>query len=350
MRRWGIVSCLILIVAFALSAPAAAQALTVSGGQLSSGSPVNTKISTVGQEIEYTFSATAGENVTFNVTNFNFTGNGSSPAFYLVFFEPGSSSQYTSCTFTGNNYCRFSPPQSGTWSILLEPVGSSVGSLTLTFASNVATQSLESGVAAPTTIKFEGQYAQYTFSATAGKNVTFNVTNFNFTGNGSSPAFYLVFFEPGSNSQYTSCTFTGNNYCRFSPPQSGTWSILLEPVGTSVGSLTLTSANNVASITLGPRFAVGTTIKFEGQYAQYTFDATAGNSVAFDVTDFKFSGNGSSPAFYLVFFEPGSNSQYTSCTFAGNGSCDISPPQSGAWSILLEPVGTSVGSLTIEMA
>ena len=162
--------------------------------------------------------------------------------------------------------------------------------------------------------------------------------------------FYLVFFEPGSNSQYTSCTFGGNTYCHFSPPQSGTWSILLEPVGSSVGSLTLTFASNVATQSLESGVAAPTTIKFEGQYAQYTFDATAGNSVAFDVTDFKFSGNGSSPAFYLVFFEPGSSSQYTSCTFAGNGSCDLTPPQSGAWSILLEPVGTSVGSLAIEMA
>jgi hypothetical protein len=242
MRRWGIVSCLILIVAFALSAPAAAQALTVSGGQLSSGSPVNTKISTVGQEIEYTFSATAGENVTFNVTNFNFTGNGSSPAFYLVFFEPGSNSQYTSCTFTGNNYCRFSPPQSGTWSILLEPVGTSVGSLTLTSANNVASITLGPRFAVGTTIKFEGQYAQYTFDATAGNSVAFDVTDFKFSGNGSSPAFYLVFFEPGSNSQYTSCTFAGNGSCDISPPQSGAWSILLEPVGTSVGSLTIEMA------------------------------------------------------------------------------------------------------------
>ena len=242
MRRWGIVSCLILIVAFALSVPAAAQALTVSGEHLSSGSPVNANISAAGEEIEYTFSATASENVTFNVTNFNFTGNGSSPAFYLVFFEPGSSSQYTSCTFGGNTYCHFSPPQSGTWSILLEPVGSSVGSLTLTFASNVATQSLESGVAAPTTIKFEGQYAQYTFDATAGNSVAFDVTDFKFSGNGSSPAFYLVFFEPGSNSQYTSCTFAGNGSCDLTPPQSGAWSILLEPVGTSVGSLAIEMA------------------------------------------------------------------------------------------------------------
>jgi hypothetical protein len=311
---------------------------------------VNAEIPSVGQQIKYTFSATAGENVTFNVTSFNFTGNGGSPAFYLVFFEPGSSSQYKSCTFYGDTYCNFSPPQSGTWSVLLEPVGTSVGSLTLTFANNVATQALESGVAVPTTIKFEGQYAQYTFSATAGKNVTFNVTSFNFTGNGGSPAFYLVFFEPGSSSQYKSCTFYGDTYCNFSPPQSGTWSILLEPVGTSVGSLTLTSANNVANITLGPRFAVATTIKFEGQYAQYTFIATAGNSVTFNVTNFNFTGNGGSPAFYLVFFEPGSSSQYTSCAVGGNTHCDLSPPQSGTWSVLLEPVGTSVGSITIELS
>ena len=42
-----------------------------------------------------------------------------------------------------------------------------------------------SWLAVATTIKFEGQYAGYTFAATAGATRTFNVTQFNFS-NGSS--------------------------------------------------------------------------------------------------------------------------------------------------------------------
>src|SRR5258708_36414953 len=63
----------------------------------------------------------------------------------------------------------FTTPITGTWSVKLVPYASSVGSLTLTFARDVATQALTSGTPVATTIKFEGQHAGYTFAATANR-------------------------------------------------------------------------------------------------------------------------------------------------------------------------------------
>src|SRR5258708_19018756 len=54
----------------------------------------------------------------------------------------------------------FTTPITGTWSVKLVPYASSVGSLTLTFARDVATQALTSGTPVATTIKFEGQHAE----------------------------------------------------------------------------------------------------------------------------------------------------------------------------------------------
>jgi hypothetical protein len=51
----------------------------------------------------------------------------------------------------------------------------------------------------------------------------------------------------------------------------------------------------------------------------------------------------------LYFYEPGSSSSYTSCTFIGNGPCTLKTPVGGTWSIALVPYAASVGSLTIKL-
>src|SRR5207247_1179436 len=143
--------------------PVGAQASTVSGGQLYSGKSVKATISTAGQQIKYTFSATAGKHVTFQITQFNFSNGSSGGLVTLNFREPGSTSTYKSCSFSDDGYCDFITPLTGTWTVKLVPYSGSVGSLTLTFARDVATVALTSGTPVATTIKFEGQHAGYTF-------------------------------------------------------------------------------------------------------------------------------------------------------------------------------------------
>lgn len=131
MKRWIMVSCLILISALGVLFPAGAQASTVSAGQLTSGKPVKAAISTPGQSVTYTFAAAAGKNVTFNVTHFAFAQPGGPNEVFLVFYKPGTSSAYTTCDVGGSTYCHFTTPVGGTWSIELVPYEANIGSLTL---------------------------------------------------------------------------------------------------------------------------------------------------------------------------------------------------------------------------
>ena len=103
------------------------------------------------------------------------------------------------------------------------------------------TKALTAGTPATTTIKFAGQGAGYTFAATKNKNVTFNVTHFSFTNQGSGGEVFLDFYEPDSSSIYTQCNngVVGNTTCSVKPPVGGTWSVRLFPYQASVGSLTL---------------------------------------------------------------------------------------------------------------
>jgi hypothetical protein len=239
MKRWITVSCLVLISVLGVLVPAGAQASTAAPIALTSGKPAKATVSKPGQQVNFTFAATKNKNVTFNVTHFNFTESGSTGDVDLYFYEPGSSSYYYSCDFQSNSWCNFTAPEGGTWKILLVPYEASVGSLTLTFAHDVATKALPAGTAVTTTIKFKGQEAGYTFATTKNKEVTFKVTHFNFTSDGSTGDVDLYFYEPSSSSYYWSCDFQSNGTCSFKTPVGGTWSIALVPYEASVGSLTI---------------------------------------------------------------------------------------------------------------
>jgi hypothetical protein len=215
----------------------------VTAGKLTSGKPVKATVSKHGQQVKYTFSATANKNVTFDVTHFNFHNAGSSGEVFVYFYEPGSSSAYTQCNngVVGNTYCNFTAPVGGTWKVTLVPYQASIGSLTLTFANDVPTKALKPGTPVTTTIKFAGQHAGYTFAAKANKTVTFTVTHFNFTNDGSPGEVFLVFYEPGGSSAYAQCNngIVGNTTCSLKTPVGGTWKAALLPYQANIGSLTL---------------------------------------------------------------------------------------------------------------
>ena len=80
---------------------------------------------------------------------------------------------------------------------------------------------------------------KYAFAAKANKNVTFNVTNFDFSQAGGPDQVTLYFYEPHSSSEYTVCNIVSNTTCSLQTPVGGTWSITLIPYEANVGSLTI---------------------------------------------------------------------------------------------------------------
>jgi len=142
----------VCVMAISPAQAGTAQAVATASIQLTSGKPVKATVSTPGQQITYTFAGTAGKHVTFQVTNFNFSDGAFTGSFSLNFYKPGSTSVYTSSDFGDNGYYDFTPPLTGTWKVKLVPDGASVGTATLTFANDVATQALTSATPVTTTI------------------------------------------------------------------------------------------------------------------------------------------------------------------------------------------------------
>ena len=106
-------------------------------------------------------------------------------------------------------------------------------------AMTVTATKLTSGKPVTATISTVGKQLTYTFAAKASKNVTFNVTHFDFSQAGGPDQVTFYFYEPGSSTQYTVCNVSANTTCPVTTPVGGTWSITLIPYEGNTGSLTI---------------------------------------------------------------------------------------------------------------
>jgi hypothetical protein len=263
MRRWILFACLILIPALGAVVPAAAQAstgnCTAVPVQLKSEQSCPLSISKEDPTTGFFFDVTtapengtaesqAAAHVTLQVSSYGF-GGGSQV--YLELYEgPNDTTIYTppsgTCYFTGNNFCSFNLPAgtNGWWYGRLVPQGAT-GSLTMTYAANVALAELSPTVAVGATIPVAGQWARTTFDATGGDQVKISASSYDsvdgqvflelYKPNGSfygtPPPGGYYFTGAGGRQAYTITLPAGS---------SGLWSAFLEPDGPAGAMLTLT--------------------------------------------------------------------------------------------------------------
>lgn len=157
-------------------AATATGAAAVPGGTLTDGLPVTATVSAPGQDLLYTFAAVAGRHVTIDVSAAAWKlGAGPGTAQLTVLDDRGRATGAAALLLGGATFVDLTPTTTGTWSVLVDPVGAAVGSATFTLAADLGPTPLTSMTAATATLPFRGQRAVFTFPARAGRHVTFDV-------------------------------------------------------------------------------------------------------------------------------------------------------------------------------
>jgi YD repeat-containing protein len=242
-------------------------------------------------------------------------------------------------------------PQTGTYTILIDPEGANTGSQTL-LLSDVpadATGTITPGGAAVTvTTTTAGQNAVLTFSGTAGQRVSLQISNSTFAG-------CLAAFETIKNPDGTNlasiyiCGATGY-IDTVVLPVTGSYTILIDPQGTTIGSQSLqlndVPADVAGTITPGGA-AVTVTTTTAGQNAVLTFSGTAGQRVSLQISNSTFAG-------CLAAFETIKNPDGTNLASiyicGATGYIDtVVLPQTGTYTILVDPQGTTIGSQSLQL-
>jgi hypothetical protein len=134
-------------------------------------------------------------------------------------------------------------------------------------------------------------------------------------------------------------------------PATGTYTILVDPQGTNTGSITLTLSQDVTgTMTInGP--AVTVNLTRPGQNARLTFGGTVGQRVSLGMTDVTI-GTSTCCGSQVSISTP-DGTVLVSPTFIGTngGTLDTPPlPATGTYTILVDPGGTSTGSITLTLS
>ena len=313
-------------------------------GTITAGTPLTATTTFAGQNALYTFSGTAGQQVSLNITNSTYPGCLSLSARIL---NPDGS------TLGSNSTCgstllvdSLKLPSSGTYTVVIDPQGTSTGSATVLLSIfNDITGTITAGTPITVTTTFAGQNALYTFSGTAGQQITVNITNSTYPG---CLSLSVRVLNPDGSTLGSSST-CGNALLvdSLTLGSTGTYTVVIDPQGAGTGSATvLLSTFSDITGTITPGTPVSVTTTAIGQNARYTFSGTAGQQMSITLSGSTYTGCN---AVVVSFVKPDGS------TLGSAGICNGSTgfldsqtlPTTGTYTVKVDPQGTTTGSVTV---
>jgi hypothetical protein len=186
------------------------------------------------------FDGLAGQKVSLVLTSSTFSGS-----LYggITIYKPDGTQLTNHCCLSAGLTFDTVLPTVGTYTILIDPAGTETGSMTLLLSEDLSAGSIViNGESVTVTISRAGQRGYLTFDGTAGQKVNLGVNSSTFAN-----CSWLGILKPdGTTLASNNCFGTGTNL-NTTLPVTGTYTVLIDPVGTSTGSTTLMLSEEAAS-------------------------------------------------------------------------------------------------------
>src|SRR5439155_862942 len=179
--------------------------------------------------------------------------------------------------------------QTGTYTISLNPQSSATGTMTVTVYDVPADATgtiTPGGAPVSATVTTPGQNASLTFAGTAGQRISLKLGNVTI-GSSAISGTSVSILNPDATTLASVVVGTSGGFLDTKTlPQTGTYTIRIDPQGANTGSITLTlynvPADATGTITVGGA-AVTVTTTAPGQNASLTFAGTAGRRISMSV-------------------------------------------------------------------
>jgi YD repeat-containing protein len=319
------------------------------------GSAVTTTTTVPGQDVRLSFTATASQHIGVYATNVT----NPSATMYLV-SPTGATLTYTSVNNnpTGQTFfIDYQPTVAGTYQLWVAHSSANFGSETLQIitvpADFTGTLTVPSpgttgpATQVPTTGSLAiGQNASLTFSGTTGQQLSFNVTNSTI-----GPYYYscrVTVYDPTQRSVASGYCGTGTNYIdTVTQASTGTYTVYLDPQGTSTGSASV-SINNAQDVTTPPisigGSAVTATTTVAGQDVRLTFTASAAQHIAVYATNVT-----TTSATMYILSPTGTRLASTSISSGQSGFVDTQLTAAGNYQLWIQHSSTYIGSETLQI-
>jgi hypothetical protein len=255
------------------NAPELTGTLTVDQGT------VTPNLTVPGQRARYTFNGTEGQWVNLGLTGVSI------PMTAVSILRPdGSKWEATTVGPSGGSLDPLTAlPATGTYTIAVEPVSNYTGSMTLALSSPVTGTIAIDGASVPVSLSKAGQTARYTFNGNAGQWVNLGLTGVSIT----STAVTLLTSD-GTILASTAVGTAGGALEDQNPlPTTGTYTILVDPVSSYTGNITLTLSTEVSGSLKVNAAPMPIKVSRAGQNGRYTFTGNANQQATIKVTNNK---------------------------------------------------------------
>lgn len=304
------------------------------------GSAITVTVSVPGQSAKLTFSGTAGQRVSLNLTSVTI------PDSYVSISKPDSTYLVGPTWVSGST--KFidtqTLPTTGTYTITEDPSGAYVGSATLTLydVTDIGGSIIPGGSSVTATVNTRGQNARYTFSGTAGQRISLLMSGITMSCN-------LNIYNPDGTILAGYYNPVGSVFIDTQTlVATGIYTILLDPFFDSTGSMMLTlydvPADSTGSITPGGSAAT-MTVSVPGQSARLTFSGTAGQQVSLVLTSVTIYDG------YVYIAKPDSTT-LPGWSYVNSGGGFINTqtlPTTGTYTIILDPSNNYTGNATLTL-
>jgi RHS repeat-associated protein len=252
-------------------------------------------------------------------------------------------------------------PQTGTYLLVLDPYSSNSGNVTVSLydVPADATGTLAPGTPTTVTIGTPGQNGRYTFDANQNDRVSLNIDNVSMNGFGFSCCNGVKISIVNPDGSYLLRNLDVGYFGTFidttTLPQTGTYTVIVDPSYEANGSLRLTLYNVPpdlsGTMTIGGP-PVDSTISTPGQNANYTFPGTTGKNIHLQLSNitYPFPGVTAGQGIVVAIYDSNNNAVVPPTEFGYLGTTvSATLPADDTYRIALDPLRANTGSLTLTL-
>jgi hypothetical protein len=236
--------------------------------------------------------------------------------------------------------------------LVLDPANDTIGSVNVNLfnATDLSLNINADGTANSVSTTSPGQNAHLNFATSIGQRISALVTNISYPGQ--QPDLTLRRVDSGGaiTNVQGSATDGSNRFMEpFTISQSGSYSLLVDPPGQSIGSETLAlyMVNDLSGTigTAGTPIAISTTVP--GQNANYTFTANSGQTLTWTGSGVTYPAN----RCQISILNPNSTRLALRDCYGTTGSWSqsLSLTQTGTYTINVDPVQSTTGTLKVSV-
>ena len=299
------------------------------------GPPVAAIIDKPGQDARITFQGTAEQRVDLGVSDVSFGAGGRAVDVFII-HPDGTTLTSTLVTSNGRDIHTDPLPDTGTYTIVVDPQDATTVSVTLTLSQPVTGAIAIGGSPLPVIIERPGQNARVTFEGTTEQRVDLGVSDVSF-GLGAE-ALEVSLVDPVGTTLASQFVLRKGRSIHTDPlPHTGTHTIVVDPQDARTVSLTLTLSEPLTGALAIGGSSVPVSLR-PGQQARVTFESPAGQRASLGVTEVSF---GTGASVLISILKPDETALVSTTIGTSGGDLDLGPlADAGIYTIVADPVGT----------